>query len=87
MQYVEAMQLKRKAQFDRKQKIRVFKVDEWVLLRDDRHIDHPGKFDSLWMGPYVIVQVFPNGSLQLKTFEEELFPNRVNGVRCKHYRV
>ena len=71
VQHIEAIQLRRKAKFDKKQKKRVFKVDEWVLLRDDRILDHPGKFDYLWMGPYVIKEVFPNGSMQLKTFVDE----------------
>ena len=43
VQHIEAIQLRRKAKFDKKQKKRVFKVDEWVLLRDDRILDHPGK--------------------------------------------
>ena len=59
----------------------------WVLLHDDRKGHFPGKFEALWMGPYVVKEVFTNGLLQLETLQGDAFPNRVNGVRCKIYRV
>lgn len=60
VQHNEAIRLRRKALFDKRQKKRIFQVGEWVLLRDDRHKDFLGKFDSLWMGPYIIQEIFEN---------------------------
>ena len=87
VQHIEARQRRRKLLFDRKQIPREFKVGTWVLLHDDRKGHFPGKFEALWMGPYVVKEVFTNGSLQLETLQGDVFPNRVNGVRCKIYRV
>lgn len=86
-QHIETYQRRRKVAFDKKQKIRSFKVGQWVLLRDDRHKDFPGKFDALWLGPYVVKELFANGSLLLETLAGDVFPTRTSGERCKEYKV
>lgn len=58
----------------------------WVLLHDDRNKDFFGKFDALWIGPYVVKEVLSIGSLQLETLEGNEFSNRVKRVWCKIYR-
>ena len=50
-------------------------------------MDFPGKFDALWLGPYVVQAVFPNNSLQLETLNGESFPDRTAGSWCKQYRA
>ena len=85
--YVETPQRRRKMTFDKKQMIRTFKVGQWVLLRDDRHKDFMGKFDALWLSPYVVKELFANGSLLLETLAGDVFPTRTNTERCKEYKV
>ena len=46
-------------------------------------MDFPAKIDALWLGPYVVQEVFPNNSLQLETLNGESFPWRTSGSRCK----
>lgn len=53
-------------------------MGQWVLLRNDRQKDFLGKFDVLWLGPYVMKEVFSNGSLLLETLALDFFlPERV----------
>jgi hypothetical protein len=59
----------------------------WVILQDARKLQFPAKFDALWTGPYIIKEIFPNNSMQLKTLDNVDFPTRTNGSRCKEYKV
>jgi hypothetical protein len=59
----------------------------WVMVQDARRLEFPGKFDALWTGPYIIKEVFPNNSIQLKNLDGLEFPIRTNGGRCKEYKV
>ena len=86
-QHVEVIQRRRKVTFDKKHKVRTLQPGMWVLVQDARKIEFPGKFDAVWMGPYVVKEVFPNNSLQLKTLDGLDFPTRTNGSRCKEYKV
>ena len=58
-----------------------------VMMQDGKKIDFPGKFNALWLGPYVVKRVFPNNSLQLETLNGESFLWRTSGSRCKQFRV
>ena len=55
----EAHQKKIKTIFDRKAKTDNFQVGDWVLKWDIVRQDKGkhGKFDSMWIGPFVIDQV------------------------------
>ena len=55
----EAHQKKIKRIFDKKAKVDNFQVGDWVLKWDAVRQDmgKHDKFDSLWMGPFVITQV------------------------------
>jgi hypothetical protein len=86
-QYVEVIQRRMKVAFDKRQKIRKLLPDMWVMLQDARKLEFPAKFDALWTGPYIIKEVFPNNSVQLKTLDGVDFPTRTNGSRCKEYKV
>ena len=80
-----ATQNRRKSYYDSKLRPKEFKVGSLVLLYDSRFFKFPGKLQMHWIGPYEVVDVNPNGSLQLKDFEGNLLPTRINGFRLKPY--
>ena len=86
-QHVEAIQLRRKIAFDKRNKTRNLQPGMLVLLQDARKLDFPGKFDALWLGPFLVKGVFPNNSVQLQTLNGEDFPTRTAGNRCKECRT
>jgi hypothetical protein len=86
-QNIEAIQRRRKIAFDKKNRVRSLRPGMLVLLQDARRLDFPGKFDALWLGPYLVKEVFPNNSVQLQTLNGEDFPTRTSGSRCKEYKV
>ena len=86
-QNIEAIQRRRKITFDKRNKKRALEPGMLVMIQDARKLEFPGKFDALWMGPYVVKEVFPNNSLQLETLNGESFPWQTSGSRCKQFRV
>ncbi len=84
---MEAAQRQRKVYFDKKVKKRTLSAGMWVMVQDARRLEFPGKFDALWTSPYIIKEVFPNNSVQLKNLDGWEFPTRTNGGRCKEYKV
>ena len=83
---VQIHQEKIKNIFDRRVKEEQFQIDYLVLKWDAPREDKHGKFDHMWVGPYVIVGQrgenafileYPNG-IQLES-------NLVNGIFLKHY--
>ena len=52
----EAHQQRIKGMFDKREKADSFQVKDWVLMREAVRQDKGkhGKFDSLWIGPFVI---------------------------------
>ena len=58
-----------------------------VMIQDARKLDFPGKFDAVWLDPYLVREAFPNNSLQLETLNGKSFPTRTAGSRCKEYRA
>jgi hypothetical protein len=59
----------------------------WVMLQDAHKLEFPPKFDALWTGPYIIKEVFPNNSVQLKTLDGVDFLTRTTGSYCNEYKV
>ncbi len=86
-QHIETMQRRCKVQFDKKHKSRTLVPSMLVMLQDARKLEFPRKFDALWLGPFVIKEVFPNNSVQLQNLDASYFPTRTNGGRCKEYKV
>ncbi|XP_073394446.1 uncharacterized protein [Physcomitrium patens] len=86
-QHIEAIQRRRKVVFDKRNKTRVLQPGMLVLLQDARKIDFPSKFDAIWLGPYLIKEVFLNNSVQLEILNGQLFPTRTSGSRCKEYKT
>ena len=61
-----------------------FEPNQRVYLYDSRLHLHPGKLRSRWTGPFMVKQVFPNGSIEIEDPKDgRVF--RVNGQRLKHY--
>ena len=83
----EEMQWKRKTRFDKRLKKHNIKKDDLVLVKDSRHSKFVGKLQTCWGGPYKVVKIWKNGSLQLEYMDGELFETRVNGSRVKKYYV
>jgi hypothetical protein len=80
------VQIKRKADFDRKIPTdHGIREQGLVLLYDNRHKEFPGKLHTRWMGPYRVCEIFPNGSLQLENLQGQWLDTRVNGSRVKKY--
>jgi len=86
-QHIEAIQRRRKITFDKRHKKRVLRPGMMVMIQDARKLEFPGKFDAVWLGPYLVREAFPNNSLQLETLNGESFPTRTSGSRCKEYRA
>jgi hypothetical protein len=86
-QHIEAIQRRRKITFDKRHKKRTLRPGMMVMIQDARKLEFPGKFDAVWLGPYLVHEAFPNNSLQLETLNDELFPTRTSGSMCKEYRA
>ena len=76
--------------FDKRAKADKFQVGDWVLewyaVRQDK--GKHGKFDSLWIGPFFIDQVYENNTFKLHNLEgEEVFDGPVNGRFLKLYFI
>ena len=86
-QPMEAIQRRRKIIFDKHHKQRALQRVMLVMLQDEKNKDFPGKFDAVWLGPYIVKNTFPNNSIQLETLNGQSFPTRTAGSRCKKYRT
>ena len=85
-QHIEAIQRRRKILFDKRNKKRALEPDMMVIMMQDaRKMDFPGKFDALWLGPYIVKAVFPSNSLQLETLNGESFLWRTLGSQYKQF--
>ena len=56
------------------------------MLFDSRFKHFKGNLTTRWMGPYEIVTVFYNGSVKIRTIDEDQTAFVVNGHRLKVYR-
>ena len=74
VQHIEATQRRRKVLFDKRNKTRVLQPGMLVSLQDDRKVDFPSQTDVVWLGPYLVSEVFLNNSVQLETLNGQLFP-------------
>ena len=70
LQTIEAAKKRTKAQYDQKFHPRTFHEGDLVLVYDQAHnvLNH-GKFDSLWLGPYIISKDLGKGAYLLEDFE------------------
>ncbi|XP_070042965.1 uncharacterized protein LOC142178085 [Nicotiana tabacum] len=63
---------------------RIFKPGDVVLLYNSRLKLFPGKLESRWSGPFIVVQVLSSGAVEIES-EDGTNRFRVNGQRLKHY--
>eukprot|EP00253_Pinus_taeda_P029935 PITA_29935 len=82
----EVIQLQRKIWHDRHLNEKQFQPGDWVLLYDSRYKDFKGKMRTRWLGPYTVEKCNDNGSVLIRTINEEAVPMIVNGRRLKIYR-
>ncbi|XP_057868252.1 uncharacterized protein LOC131075424 [Cryptomeria japonica] len=62
-----------------------FKQGDWALLYDYRYKDNLGKLQTRWLGPYEIVETFPNGVVRLPTIDHVRIKLLVNSHRLRLY--
>ena len=76
-----------KARYDKKVKPKLYQMGEQVLLRESAHENvHGDKFRPKWSGPYIIHQVWNNGSYKLReTNSPRILRTPINGDRLKKY--
>lgn len=62
-------------------------VEKDLVLRYNTRLDNSlqKKFQVKWEGPFMVMQVFPNGTYQLADLDGTLHASRVNGYRLKKY--
>ena len=63
-----------------------FSEGDQVLLYDSKLHLFPGKLKSRWMGPFIVQQAYPNGSVDLRDPNDDRVI-KVNGQRVKPYVV
>ena len=76
--------------FEKREKVDNFQVGDWVLKWDTFRLDKGkhGKFESLWIEPFVIAQEHKNNTFKLQNMEgEEVFDGPVNGRFLKLYFI
>ena len=56
------------------------------MLYDSRHKDFKGNLRTRWLRPYVVERCHDNGSVQIRTIDEEAIMFLVNGPRLKMYK-
>lgn len=56
-----------------------FQEGDWALLYDSRYKYFKGKLRTRWVGPYVVERFHDNGSVHIRTINEETIPLLVNG--------
>ena len=86
-QHIEAIQRRGKIIFNKWHKKIALRLGMMVMNQDARKLDFSGKFDAVWLGLYLVREVFLNNSMQLETLNGESFPTRTFGSRCKEYRA
>ena len=82
----EVVQLQRKIWHDKHLKEKQFQEGDWALLYDSRYKDFKGKLRTRWLGSYTVERCNENGSVLIRTIDEEAIPMLVNGHRLKIYR-
>ena len=86
LQTLEVTKKHTKAQYDWKFHPRTFHEGDLVLVYDQAHdtLGH-GKFDLLWLVPYIISKDLGKGAYLLEDFEGHILPNPRNALYLKRY--
>eukprot|EP00253_Pinus_taeda_P018271 PITA_18271 len=84
--HTKVVQLQRKIWHDKNINEKQFQEGDWALLYDSRYKDFKGKLRTRWLGPYTLEKCNDNGSVLIRTIDEEAIPMLVNGHRLKIYK-
>lgn len=86
LQTIEEAKRRTKAQYDRKFNPRAFHNGDLIIVYDQAHdtLGH-GKFESLWLGPYIISKDLRKGAYLLEDFEGQLLHNPRNALYLKKF--
>ena len=84
--HLEVLQLQRKIWHDRHLKEKQFHPGDWALLYYSRYKDFKVKLRTRWLGPYTVEKCNDNGSVLIRTIDDEAIPMLFNGHRLKVYK-
>ena len=82
----EVVQLQRQVWHDQHLNDKQFQLGDWTFFYDSKYKDFKGKLRTRWLGPYAVEKCNDNGSVLIRTIDEEAIPMLVNGHRLKIYR-
>jgi hypothetical protein len=71
LQRTTLIQEQRTKWHDKYIKKKSFQSGDWALLYDSRFKNFKGKLSTRWLGPYEVDTVYDNGSVKIKTIDEE----------------
>jgi hypothetical protein len=80
------IQQKRSKWHDKTIKHKQFQKGNWALLYDSQFKEFQGKLRTIWLGPYKVDTVFPNGTVRLLTIDDSKTPLLVNGHQLRLYQ-
>ena len=83
IQHQEIQKQQQKAWHDRNIKHKNLAVSDFALLYNIRIKGKPKKLHTEWMGPYIVDEIHPNGSVQLRTMQGLVVRKLVNGAQLK----
>ena len=86
LQHTYMVQQQRARWHDKFIRKKQFQEGDWALLFDSRFKDFRGKLTTHWLGPYEVEQVFDNGSVRIRTIDDEKVSFLVNGHRLRLYQ-
>ena len=81
--HIETIQRRRKIIFHKRHKKKALQRGMLVMLQDEKKKDFSGKFEAVWLGPYIVKNIFPNNSVQLETLNGPSIPTRTTRSKCK----
>ena len=84
--HTKVVQLQRKIWHEKNIKEKQFQEGDWALLYDSRYKDFKGKLRTRWLGPYTVEKCNDNGSVLIRTIDEEAIPMLANAHRLKVYK-
>ena len=84
---IQAYQQQVARHYNKKVKIRVFKVNDWVLRRvfQNTREEGAGKLGPTWEGPYQITDVVGRGAYKLRGIDGRERRNSWNALHLKQY--
>ena len=85
--HIEVVQLQRKIWHHRNIREKQFQERDWELLYDSRYKDFKGKLRTRWLGLYTMEKCNDNGSVMIRTIDDEAIPMLFNGHQLKVYKI